>query len=414
MSSETFAIRDARVFDGISVIERATVVVADGKITETGTDLNVNSIEHIIEGAGKTVMPGLIDAHAHAKPGALAQAIAFGVTTEIDLGSDPAWMDDQRELARTRDDVADVRSSSFGATTRGSHPSRLIGTFFPDGFPVIDDRSEVAAFIQARIDEGADFIKFLVEDNSALNRPACPSMPPEIATEVVREAHRHDKLALTHVTNLECARVALEAGTDALVHLFMDQPTTAEITSMIVENDVFVIPTLCTLGAMAGDRDAGWIVDDPRASDLIPSDWAENLRCCWPPNSDASLQYAMDAALALHHAGSRVLVGTDAASVHARGTAHGASMHDEMLLFVQAGFTPLETLTAATSLTADCFGLTDRGRVAQGLAADLILIDGDPTTEITDSLSIESVWRNGSSVDRGRATPDAAAPHHTS
>ncbi|MNO00645.1 allantoinase [compost metagenome] len=66
-----------------------------------------------------------------------------------------------------------------------------------------------------------------------------------------------------------------------------------------------------------------------------------------------------------------------------------------MQLLVQAGFTPVEALQSATSKPARRFGLQDRGRIAEGLRADLVLVDGDPTTCISDSLSIQAVWLKG-------------------
>jgi imidazolonepropionase-like amidohydrolase len=77
------------------------------------------------------------------------------------------------------------------------------------------------------------------------------------------------------------------------------------------------------------------------------------------------------------------------------GMAHGASVHHELQLLVAAGLSPVEALRAATSTPADRFGLTDRGRIAAGARADLLLVDGDPTTTISDTLSIRAVWRLG-------------------
>ena len=87
--------------------------------------------------------------------------------------------------------------------------------------------------------------------------------------------------------------------------------------------------------------------------------------------------------------------GTDAASP-AAGTAWGLSMHQELYLFVhEAGFTPREALRAATSLNAKRFGFTDRGLIAEGLKADLLLIEGNPLDNIRDTLSLEAIWRDG-------------------
>ncbi|MNP59272.1 isoaspartyl dipeptidase [compost metagenome] len=99
----------------------------------------------------------------------------------------------------------------------------------------------------------------------------------------------------------------------------------------------------------------------------------------------------------LHRAGVDILVGTDVSVPvpSLGGLAHGASVHHEMQLLVEAGFTPVEALQSATSKTARRFSLDDRGRIVEGARADLVLVDGDPTAHISDTLSIREVWKRG-------------------
>jgi hypothetical protein len=92
-----------------------------------------------------------------------------------------------------------------------------------------------------------------------------------------------------------------------------------------------------------------------------------------------------------------VLAGTDAPNP---GTTHGAALHRELELLVKAGLTPAQALTAATSAPAKAFRLADRGRIAIGLRADLLLVDGDPTRDITATRAIAGVWKGGVRVDR--------------
>jgi hypothetical protein len=99
----------------------------------------------------------------------------------------------------------------------------------------------------------------------------------------------------------------------------------------------------------------------------------------------------------LHAAGVPLLAGTDAPNP---GTAHGVSLHRELELLVAAGLSPVEALAAATSVPARTFRLRDRGRIAQGLRADLVLVDGDPTSEIKRTRAIAGVWKAGVRVDR--------------
>jgi imidazolonepropionase-like amidohydrolase len=110
-----------------------------------------------------------------------------------------------------------------------------------------------------------------------------------------------------------------------------------------------------------------------------------------------NLGNALATVAALHAAGVDILAGTDVSEANPAfgGMAHGASVHHELQLLVQAGLTPLQALRSATSVPARRFALTDRGRITPGALADLLLVDGDPTTTISDTLSTRAVWRRG-------------------
>lgn len=102
-----------------------------------------------------------------------------------------------------------------------------------------------------------------------------------------------------------------------------------------------------------------------------------------------------------------VLAGTDALNP---GVVHGASLHRELELLVHAGLSPSEALSAATFVPAACFHLDDRGRVAPGLRADLVLVDGDATRDVLATRRIVTVWRAGLPVDRARYFAHVRAP----
>lgn len=91
------------------------------------------------------------------------------------------------------------------------------------------------------------------------------------------------------------------------------------------------------------------------------------------------------------------MTGTDAPIP---GTTYGASVHGEMTLLVRAGLTPFQALTAATSAPAVCFHLADRGRIRAGMRADMVLVDGDPTSDILATRNIVAVWKRGVRVQR--------------
>jgi len=94
-----------------------------------------------------------------------------------------------------------------------------------------------------------------------------------------------------------------------------------------------------------------------------------------------------------------ILAGTDAP---VPGATYGASLHSELQLLVRAGLTPTQALIATTSAPAGAFGLSDRGRIAPGLRADLVLVEGDPTTDILHTRRIVTVWKRGVEATRVR------------
>ena len=96
----------------------------------------------------------------------------------------------------------------------------------------------------------------------------------------------------------------------------------------------------------------------------------------------------------MHGAGIPVLAGTDS-NPYGMGVNHGQAIHEEIALLVQAGMEPIEALKASSSSTAKYFNLTDRGRIVPGLKADLVLVEGDPTSNIADTRKIKKVWKDG-------------------
>lgn len=399
MTDTGFAIRDVRVFDGEDVVEHSTVHIKGGFIESVATQFDSTADIDVIDGRGKTLLPGLIDSHTHAQPPSLENALLFGVTTELDMFSCPEWMDSQRRDAAERNDLADVRSASVGATVLGGHPSMMIGTYFDEQYPVVNSLQDAFPFVAARVAEGADYIKLLIDDGTSLGHDS-PTLGEDVARAIVDAAHDHGKMAVAHVTSLAGAEQALRAGVDGLVHIFFDRPPTDEIIAQALDAGVFITPTLSTVGSLASDIDGTHLANDDRARPLIPASWHENLCQCWHLGSPGSIDHAIEATRRMHEAGVDILAGTDAAGIGVVGTAHGVSMHGELELLVRAGLSPVQALRAATSSPARRFGLTDRGRIAPGLQADLLLVEGDPTREITATLSIAGIWRRGDKLSR--------------
>ena len=228
-----------RVFDGKSVLPLADVLVLDGRIAAFGPEVKAPGDAVKIDGHGKTLLPGLIDSHTHIYPGALQQALAFGVTTELDMFSDPkldAQLRDEQAEGKGLD-RADLRSAGVLATAPKGH-----GTEFGIEIPTLTSPAEAQAFVDARIAEGSDYIKIIYDDGSTYGLHF-PTLSPETMKAVIAAAHKSGKLAVVHIGSLADAREAIADGADGLAHLFVDRAPDPEFGRFVAAHHAFVVPT---------------------------------------------------------------------------------------------------------------------------------------------------------------------------
>ncbi|MGM1062197.1 amidohydrolase family protein [Saccharothrix sp. Mg75] len=409
-SSGLTAITNARVFDGERVLDQHTVLIEGGSVVGITGDAPSNA--RVVDALGATLLPGLIDAHVHTSEDGLRNALLFGVTTELEMqgGFDAKG----RESIADRDDLADVRSAGFGLTAPGGHPSELV----PDGPPPgaegagegppeggsgpnpaeseVTTPEQAVAAVRLRVGGGSDFIKIMIEDGHVLGAPNLPVMSDETIRAAVLEARRLGKLAVAHTLTVAATEQAIAAGMSGLAHLFIDRPHTPELVEGIVRSGVFITPCLCLNASIMG-RTGAELAADERVGPRLSPEWRDTLNGSLDRYPEGDFDAVLATVGALHAAGVDLLVGTDVSVAWPElgGMAHGASVHHEMQLLVKAGLSPVAALRAATSVPARRFGLSDRGRIVQGARADLLLVDGDPTRNIGDSLSIREVWRRG-------------------
>ncbi|TCO65029.1 amidohydrolase family protein [Actinocrispum wychmicini] len=387
------AITNVRVFDGEQVLPHHTVVVDGHDITAVGGPPPEDAT--VVDGRGGTLLPGLIDAHVHTSVECLRLALTFGVTTELEMMG--YWTVEQRAQVAADDGVADVRSALLGLTAPGGHPTQLADESHGEWvLPTVSTPREAKELVAQRVAEGADYIKVMIEEGSVLKSPGLPQMSAETLAAGVEEAHRLGKQVVAHTLTLEATQQAVDAGVDGLAHLFVDRPHTPEIIAAIADAGMFVTPCLMINASLLGHSAAAFAADERVRNKLSP-EWFTTLSGTFNAYPEGDFADVLATVVALRDAGVDVLVGTDAHehSGPIGGHAHGASVHHELQLLVRAGFTPIEALRAATTVSARRFGLTDRGTIAPGARADLVLVDGDPTTDISATLSIRDVWRRG-------------------
>ena len=429
MQNKKTAIINTNVFDGNKIVGQKNVVFQNGIIISISDE--VPNDAEIINGEGCTLLPGLIDAHVHTSEDSLRDALKFGITTELEM---QGGMTQKGRAIQIKDwrNLADVRSSGMALTAPGGHPDELIPK--QEGIPSFilkkmekmteqEKKDFIAAFaereneegnildvttiegavqfVNQQMENGADYFKIMIEEGTVMNAPGLPMIKPEVLKAAVDEAHKLGKIAIAHVLTAEAAKTAIEVGVDGLAHLFIDRPDwTPNLIKSIADKGIFVTPCLVLNSSIIGNSDCH-VANDIRVQHKLDEDWKMTMCSCFNTFPSGKMEDSFSNVKDLYDAGVDILVGTDVSvpMAHLGGLAHGVSVHHEMQLLVEAGLNPTDVLRSATSIIAKRFSLSDRGRIAEGLRADLVLVKGDPTKNISDTLSIMGVWKEGEKIN---------------
>ena len=392
---------NARIFDGNHLLDARTVTLSGDKIIDIGGPVPEGVA--ILDAKGATLLPGLIDSHIHADPESRRISLKFGVTTVCIMQG--FWTKEQKNALDQSRDISDALSSLFAVTAPDGHPKELLPKGAAPRMPPGLDPSELlryaatpaeaVAVVAKRVEQEADYIKIMVEDGAVFGKPGTPDVSDEVLKATCTEAHRHGKMALAHAMTIEAADRAIRAGVDGLMHIFIDQPHTEEIVETIAHSGAFVCPTIVAGASTIGDSDAASFAADERVRSRLSGEWMGALNKQISTYPQGKTEHLLKSVRALHDRGVDILAGADASVPAVGGMAPGASLHHELQMLVKAGLSPIEVLRAATSVPARRFKLLDRGRIAVGARADLLLVEGDPTVNISDTLSTVAVWRQG-------------------
>jgi imidazolonepropionase-like amidohydrolase len=372
-ASQPLLIEHVRVFDGTRNLDDRSVLVEGGIIRSVATRIPRPPEAIVVDGAGKTLLPGLIDAHTIGEA-SLQQAPIFGVTTDLDMFTDPAAAASIKKRQSGGDllDYADLRSAGYLATVPGGH-----GTEYGLKVPTLTRPEEAQAWVDARIAEGSDYIKVL--------------------KALADAAHKRGKLVVAHIGSLQQALDAIDAGVDGLAHLFAGPASSPDFGRIAASHHIFVVPTLTVLNTICATSFDSELANDPRLKPYLPAAAITAMQAHFGLPVKVSCEGASEAVRQLKAARVPILAGTDAGNP---GTTQGASLHGELELLVRAGLTPAEALHAATAAAAAAFHLDDRGQIAPGKRADLVLVNGDPTADIRQTRDIVAVWKAGHAIDR--------------
>jgi imidazolonepropionase-like amidohydrolase len=393
------------------------VLIHDGRIAEVGPHVQPSAGARVFDGGGKTLLPGLFDLHTHLTARAsnplapdlakqLAAYLYCGVTSVVEMGSDPESYEPFRQLLGS-------------GTLRGPHVSFAARFAVPGGhgaeagradlhtFQVVTPRDAHVAMRQA-LSYHPDLIKVFADGWRYGTDQNLASMEPETLSAIAEDARAANIPVFTHTVTAERAHAAAESGVTTLAHGIGDTDAEAALARLIHDRDMTYVSTL----SVYEPREHR--VNTPLLWDVVEPAYRERLERARPepPTSerakakaDSDLRarlvrwdHLLQNVKTMKAAGVRVSVGTDAGMPSAP---HGWSTLLELRLLVEAGLTPLEVLTAATGQAAIALHVADdRGTIAKGKRADLVLIDGNPTRDIAAMEQIASVFFDGAEVNR--------------
>ena len=395
--AEDFLIKHVRVFDGERTIERTSVLIRNGKIDSIGLRLRPPKGARVINGRGHTLLPGLIDAHTHIRSRRdLEQSLVFGVTTDLSMLMDLQLATEEKaeQNDNKASDRADLFSSGYCATAPNGH-----GTEYGLKFPTLTGPKEAQAWVDDRIAEGSDYIKIIYENGGDTGHGGRPSIDQATLEALIVATHARGKLAIVHIHSEQQAMDAIEAGADGLAHLFSHGGDSVDpkFAPLVTAHHAFVIPTFTVLESVCNQSPGQRILNDPKLSAFVLPAYVPQLKKNINHGQANHCMFSMTAIPPLLAAHVPILAGTDVGN---SGTTPGASLHGELEYLVESGLTPTQALVAATSAIASAFKLADRGRIAPGLRADLVLANGDPTADIKATRDILAIWKGGVLVDR--------------
>jgi imidazolonepropionase-like amidohydrolase len=397
LEAQTTAYVGGSVWDGTgaSIMRNVTMVVEDGRITAVSPSAEIPAGTEIVFLEGKVLIPGLINTHGHVSGlwaaedvvdeqdrirGDLELFAKYGVTTVNSLGDGLA--------------VIEVRKSSSPLDPR----ARLLSA----GAVIAGNTPEVARNQAiANADAGVDWLKLRVDDNLGSSR----KMPWDAVQAVMNIGNERGLQVATHLFYLEDAKRLIDMGTGMIAHSVRDTDVDQEFIDSLLESGICYVPTLTRevstyiYGTRPGFFDDEFFTEYANESEIErlsePAYMERTRESASGAAYRVALVQAMENMVILQDAGARVTFGTDAGPA---GRFPGYFEHMELALMVGGGLTPTQALLAATSVAASCLGLDDIGTLEPGKWADFIVLDEDPTRDITYTQMIDQVYVAGQPV----------------
>ncbi len=427
-SDAPIAIMGAVVVDGTGAAPQGLNVLIQGnRITAIAPKIELPANTRIINAEGMTLLPGLFDLHTHLPyasgggvngdwPKNLKAYLYCGVTSVVDFGTYPETFEPMRRLIKDGVVLAPRLHLAARMSTPGGHGAEGgRGDFFT--LEVTSPR-EARAAVRRVLPYQPDVIKVFTDGWRYGAAADMTSMNEDALAALVDEAHKNNLEVLTHTVSLDKAKIAARAGVDVIAHGIGDKPADDELFKLMKEKGTTYAPTLAVYEPRARDILSPLLAAVMDAAALkgmnpplvAPQNPPLAPRAGSAENGDAPRQRRWKTlqanTAALRNAGVTFVTGTDAGVT---GTHHGWATLHELELLVAGGLTPLEAITAATLNAAKALHVeNERGSIAVGKLADLVLVAGKPHENIADLEKISRVFLNGRELDRAQMAKDIA------
>lgn len=357
-AQDSFVIQNVRLFNGETVIENASVLIENGKIAEISSEKLTN--KNVIDGKGKTLLPGMTNAHVHVwSPMSLQEAAKAGVLNVLDMHA-VEMMIPQMKMLRGSTNHADYYCAGAAATVPKGH-----GTQYGFPTPTLTKPEEAKEFVTGRVKSGADYIKIIKE-------PWKATLDSATVASLVKEAHLQNKKVVVHVSRNTNALEVIRSGADGLVHIWRDSVMKNYQIDALKKHKFFIVPTMIVRKLSKENLDKKGV----KAAHIT----VEELK------SEVKKMYDL---------GIPILAGTDPPNFQLN---YGTDLFKEMELLQEAGIPTTDVLKSATSLPAIHFNLKEKGFIKKGYRADLVLVEGNPTKNIADIANKKRVWKLGKEV----------------
>lgn len=400
--AQPLLIRGGTLIDGQA--RQADLLIDNGRIKAIGPNLPSPPGADIIDARGKSVLPGLFDLHTHVNYPTVGGSrqdwgknlkayLRSGVTSLADFGTYPETYEPVRRLlAEGKWQGPRVHFAARFSTPGGHGVEGGRGDFFTN--EVLTPRQAHAAMARV-LPYKPDIIKVFTDGWRYAQAPDMTSMELETLRAIVEDAHKAGIPVLTHTVTLAKGKIAAKAGVDAIMHGIQDQPIDDELIQLMRANNVAYGPTAAVYEPRAG------YINEPLLTELLEPaaiDSLKNRPMLAAPSAQRIRKYELlrQNVAALHKAGISIVAGTDAGIV---GTHHGWASLREIKLLAGAGLGPADALKAATANAARVLRDNDRGSLAEGKIADILIVNGRPDQDINTIDRIDTVIQAGRIVN---------------